>query len=361
LPSWRLQFFTLLVLTHLAAMARGRDKTDILVLKNGDRLTCEIKKLDSGILEVDLDYVDGSLAIDWSKVARIESEALFLIQLQDGSVISGSILVLDSIAGAPLKMEIRPAPSLNDENARVPLTVEQPEVVRMIQTSGKFWERFSGDVTLGALYAKGNDSTQYNLSTALDYQQARWVAKSRYNSNLSSNAGSPTTTRNQFALAVARLFRNERYFYSATADFLQSSVQGIQLQANLGLSLGMYFRNTNRMRFSALGGLGVQRSHYTSSDALPDINTTTVGIFASRIEMFRFKKMRVDLSASIFPALNQESRVFSKTNGALYFKVFGKIDWNFSFYGSWDTQPPPRFQGSDYGTSTGLSWSFGNN
>jgi len=30
-----------------------------------------------------------------------------------------------------------------------------------------------------------------------------------------------------------------------------------------------------------------------------------------------------------------------------------------SFYGNWDNQPPPGFSGSDYGSSSGLSWTFG--
>jgi len=36
------------------------------------------------------------------------------------------------------------------------------------------------------------------------------------------------------------------------------------------------------------------------------------------------------------------------------------LTWNVSFYGSWDNRPPPTFSGSDYGTSSGLGWTFGN-
>jgi hypothetical protein len=47
------------------------------------------------------------------------------------------------------------------------------------------------------------------------------------------------------------------------------------------------------------------------------------------------------------------------TNLAYYVKLFGKVDWNVSFYGNWDTQPPSGLSSSDYGASSGLSWSFG--
>jgi hypothetical protein len=41
-------------------------------------------------------------------------------------------------------------------------------------------------------------------------------------------------------------------------------------------------------------------------------------------------------------------------------KLFSNLKWNVSFYGNWDNRPPPNFSGSDYGSSSGLSWTFGN-
>ena len=36
--------------------------TDVIVIKNGDRFTCEIKGLSAGVLSVKVNYVDGDLA-----------------------------------------------------------------------------------------------------------------------------------------------------------------------------------------------------------------------------------------------------------------------------------------------------------
>ena len=41
-------------------------------------------------------------------------------------------------------------------------------------------------------------------------------------------------------------------------------------------------------------------------------------------------------------------------------KFYGNFTWNVSFYGNWDSRPPANFSGSDYGSTTGLSWTFGN-
>ena len=66
----------LITLLLLAAPLFGRDKTDVLVMKNGDRMTCEVKGLNGGVLYVSFDYIDGTTSVQWSKVAHLESNQL---------------------------------------------------------------------------------------------------------------------------------------------------------------------------------------------------------------------------------------------------------------------------------------------
>ena len=58
-------------------------------------------------------------------------------------------------------------------------------------------------------------------------------------------------------------------------------------------------------------------------------------------------------------ALSDPGRVRFNTNASYYIKIVSNLKWNMSFYGNWDNRPPPGFSGSDYGTSSGLSWTFG--
>src|SRR5580765_810787 len=95
-------------LVCLAYPAFSRDRTDVIVMKNGDRFTCEVKRIEGGVLKAEFDYVDGTVAIDWLKVARLESTALFLVQLQDGSMYSGKVITPETLSGVPMKIEIQP-------------------------------------------------------------------------------------------------------------------------------------------------------------------------------------------------------------------------------------------------------------
>jgi hypothetical protein len=74
--------FLLLIGVPLSA----REKSDILVMRNGDRFTCEIKSLDADTLSIGLDYASGTIAINWDKVEHVESKQLFLVKTQDGPV-----------------------------------------------------------------------------------------------------------------------------------------------------------------------------------------------------------------------------------------------------------------------------------
>ena len=332
----------------------ARDKTDVIVMNNGDRITGEVKRLENGVLQVDLDYVDGTLSIDWLKVARLESTNLFLVQLQDGSVFSASIVKREALAGTPVKIEIRP---LGEESREI----DRSHVVTMTQTSDSVWRRMSGSLSLGATYTKGNSTSQYNVASELEYLETRWSARANYTSNLSSSTGAPAAMRNQLDLLTYRLLPWNNYFYAGTAGFLQSSVQGIQNEVSLGLGVGRFLKHTNRVRLSVLGGLGWQRATYTATATASPVQNTGVALILSNLQVFAFKRTRLSVDGSMAPALTpQTGRTFSKVNATYYLKLFGKVDWNFSFYGNWDTRPPYNLPSSDYGSSTGLSYTFGN-
>jgi hypothetical protein len=44
----------------LAVPVFARDKTDVIVMKNGDHLTGQVKGLDEGVLYVSMDYILGT-------------------------------------------------------------------------------------------------------------------------------------------------------------------------------------------------------------------------------------------------------------------------------------------------------------
>ena len=332
-----------------AAPLIARDHTDVITMANGDRLTGEIKGLDGGVLRLDLDYVDGALSLQWMKVARVESRQLFIVHTQDGSVYTGAV---STARGEADKIEVIGM----SETATV---IDHARVVKLEETSIAFTRRWSGQVDLGVVYSKGNNATQYNLGSDVEYVRERWGAQVTMSSNLSANSGSETSTRNQVTLTGYRLLPWRNYFYGGLADFLQSSVQGIHLQTSVGGGIGRYLKNTGRSRISILGGVAWQSANYTSSGSSVQTQQVAAGLIATNLRIFVFKKTNLSLSAYLIPAINDAGRVHFSTNTSYYWKIFGDLKWNLTFYGNWDTRPPVNFAKSDYGYSSGIKWTFG--
>ena len=332
----------------------AQKNTDVIVMKNGDRFTCEIKGLSAGVLSVKLSYVDGTIGVQWSQIAHLESNRLFLVQTESGTVYTGKISTTGASNDPPIKIEIAEPPSSGD------VEVEQRKIIKLNQTSEGFWRRFDGALNTGFLYAKGNESVQYNLSSQVAYTRERWSTQLLFNSSLASNSGSTLTTRNQTDLDTLRLLRWNNWFYAGYGSFLQSSVQEINLQTTLAGGIGRYINNTNRSTIYVVGGLGWQNVSYGQNSVNQGSQNTAVGFVAGEVKVFKFKKTNLDVSASLLPTISEAGRVHFNTNAVYYVKLINDLSWNFSFYGSWDSRPPATLPKSDYGTSTGLSWTFGN-
>src|SRR5262245_10192718 len=83
------------VLLFVACLAIPRSawaapKVDVVQLKNGDRLTCEIKKLQQGQLSISTDALE-SVKVHWGEVVVVTSPREFEITLQSGDRYYGTL------------------------------------------------------------------------------------------------------------------------------------------------------------------------------------------------------------------------------------------------------------------------------
>ncbi|MEJ2009893.1 MAG: DUF481 domain-containing protein [Acidobacteriota bacterium] len=349
------QCLMLLVLAvlGLSLPLSAREKTDVIVMKNGDKITCEIKSLQSNTLYISVDYILNTISVDWTKVEHVESKQLFLVKTQDGTVYKGLISTRKALGGRPVEIEVL-------ETAEKKVAIERQQVVDVSQTSTKLWQRFNGEIGSGFTFTKGNESSQYNLSTEVNYVEERWTAGADYSSNLNSSTGSTTSTRNDLTLSGRRLLKWNHWYYTGLAGFLQSSAQGIRLQTTLGGGIGRNIKNTGSTSFTVYGGFAWQQINYNQAIIAAKTQHVTSALIGTSLQLFRFDRTTLKVNANLLPAVSEPGRLHFTMNSSYYVKLWGKLNWNFTFYDNWDNRPPPGFSGSDYGTTSGLSLSFGN-
>ena len=326
----------------------ARQKTDVIVMTNGDRLTCEIKQLDHGVLYASLQYIDGTVSIDWSMVKSLESSQLFSVETVGGLTYAGTLRTAESPEDEPRRIEI--VEDALQQNA----LVEQSKIVRAEQYDDSFWHRMHGSFSWGLTYNKSNNNTQYNLGSDLSYLRERSKLSLSYDSVLSSTSGATATTRNQVNLSAQRLLRWDNWYYEGATNFLESSAQGINSQTTSGGGVGRYFINTNATRIQLLAGLGWQNTFYVDRPTQNDL----VFFIEGGLYVFRFKKTDLTVTPVLYPSITDGGRIRFNLNAKYKIQIVSDLWWSISLYGSWDNRPPVGFTGSDYGTSVGLTYSF---
>jgi len=335
-----------------AAPLWAGEKTDVLYMKNGDRLTCEIKTLSAGVLQVSLDYVDGTISLDWLAIDSLSSKRLFIVMLEDGSVYSGKLAIVAD-PGQPAKLKLSSGPGSF-------VLIDKEDIVTLGETSDDFWRRFAVSISAGIIYAKANNSTQYNFTSSFTYPRPRWSASLLFNSALSTASGIQSSTRNQLDLNAYHLLPPKNWFYSGQGTLLQSTEQSIDLRTGIGGSIGRYVTNTEHFSLAFGGGLGWQNTQYSQAVASTEPEDIVALLISGNMRLVKFKRTKLTASFSALPALSDPGRFFFNTNADIFFKLFSNFSLTFTFYGNWDTRPPPTFSGSDYGFTTGLAWTIGN-
>src|SRR5207245_10302724 len=78
----------LLFLSPCPLFAKSKD--DVVVMKNGDKFTGEIKNLQYGELVFKSSYMKDSVHLDWKEVESLQSKDTFIVSLRDGQRVTGS-------------------------------------------------------------------------------------------------------------------------------------------------------------------------------------------------------------------------------------------------------------------------------
>src|SRR5215813_9496875 len=111
-------FFTLVCSTY------AKNDDDVVILKNGDRITGEIKGLQRGEFKIKADYMAEAVRLDWARIERIESKSTFIISLVDGKLFTSVMRLLPGNSNEVPNFVIR--------SPQGELRVPQLDVIRIV-------------------------------------------------------------------------------------------------------------------------------------------------------------------------------------------------------------------------------------
>jgi len=231
------------------------------------------------------------------------------------------------------------------------------EVVGLNRTDTSFWQNLHGGIDAGLNFSKQQSRTQYNFQTNALFQRAKWAAAGDYQSSFSGGGGI-SNVRNDLKLNTNRQLRSQHNFYMGLAEFLQSNEQQLDLRTTLGGAVGHLFSNTNNSFVSCFGGVVWNREHYSSEATVGQTGDSAEAVIGTQLNFFRFKKTNILANASLYPSLTEPGRVRFDMNTSMKIRIAKDLYWNLGYFLDVDSRPPQNLPKTDYGSTSGLGWTF---
>ncbi|HSD71051.1 MAG TPA: DUF481 domain-containing protein [Woeseiaceae bacterium] len=328
----------------LATRAAADEDTDVVVFRNGDRLTGELKSLDRGRLSFETDPT-GTIDIEWDKVAYIRVDQDIQVQTESGVQYFGQI----RMAKQEFKVVV--------DTADGPAELDNSQVVAMdpIDTGG--FRALDVNVSVGYNFSKASNITQLNAGMDTEYRSIKRVLSADFSSQLSNSDSSESSQRQSLEFNYTRL-RSNRWLNDGGISFDANDELGLNLRTSLSAGGGRYLVQTNNSLFILKGGVKATRENNVNQpddvDSLESYGTMTW-------EWYRYDTPELDWSTTleVIPSLTESGRVRGEYDATLRWEIIKDFYWQLEYYYSYDNKPQTEDAASnDYGVTTSLAYKF---
>ena len=339
--SLRLPLTALLVLATTTS-AVARKKTDLVYMTNGDRITCEIKGLDRGILQVGTDDI-GTLNIEWENVDSLNSVYQFRVEDSFGEKYFGAVFmtsdgILEVISGG--------------ETERL----SQPTVIAITPLEASFWQQLDGSMSVGFSYTKSNQLAQLNTDIYVRRRTPIRLFELDLSSIATSQEDEETQRREDLALTYTRLFEG-RLFAMGGAGTQSNDELGLDFRVALFAGIGANLAQTNHNDLMTALGLSVNREYSENSNG----QTNLEAFLTAEHSVFRYDYPKTDITTevTVYPSLTDWGRVRAEIDISASRELVPDFTIVLSFYDSYDSDPlESTAEKNDYGLVTSLGWTF---
>lgn len=336
----------LVVLASSASACKAppsRDKTDVVQLRNGDRITGEVKKLEQGKLGVKTSSL-GTVYIEWDKIGQLASTYAFEFEGRDGLRHFGRV-----VAHGPGTLTI-----LDDTNG-MSTTLQLVDIVEITPLDESFWSRLDGRLSVGFNYSKGSDIAQLYSSGQLAYRTRRFRNQLDFSSTVTHDSDGTSTTRDTLALDFLR-YRG-RWFGWSSASLEKNEALGLDLRALIAAGGGRSLITTGHSLLDVSVGLAFSEENSVGSSSTSGI---IEGLLKAYYSIFKFGDREVDSDIELvfYPGITESGRYRTQINAEIRREIAKNLYLEFSGYFSHDNEPPSGDEKSDFGVVTSLGWSF---
>jgi hypothetical protein len=324
--------------------AFDRQNTDVVTLRNGDRVTGEIDSLKFGVLRFKTSDM-GTIDIEWPAVKGVDSRYSFYIETLDGLHHYGT-----------LQASARNDEVLINEGA-ASVSVPISALTRVSQVERSFWRRFSGSLSVGYSFTKSTDISTTSASFNTTYISSR-VESIVSASMMTTKSPDRGTVDRDYLASTVRFRRPGANFWQLLSSLERNEEIGIDGRLQLGAAVGRHFVQHRDSELTGFAGMAFTQEWANNTS---ESQQSAEGVLGGQWSIFRFGDPQTSLSSSlmIFPSLTESGRYRSSVDITLSLELVEDLTLDFSLYDSYDNEPPEEgAEKRDYGIVTALGYKF---
>jgi len=286
-------------------------KTDSVLVRNGDLMVGEMKSLERGQLEFKTDAMS-TVYVKWPRIVNVTTQKVFEIELADGSVYFGS-----------LRAGTRDSVVIITDTDSLAITVPTQAVVTLERIKPSFWNALDGNLDLGFDFTQQNSKVDFSLSGEVHYSHQgepdasqKGLSLNRFNSgyaytkltyNATYSRQDSTDDIQRFNATLSHLRQlRDRWFWQVAVAGEQNSQLSLDYRGTVTGGVGRFIKQSNKLDLAFWAGPAFAREQYTGES--PDNSIPFV--FAGDFEYFIWGTLDTNISSqlSVMPILNDWGR-----------------------------------------------------
>jgi hypothetical protein len=332
-----------LALLALAPVPVRAAKTDLVVMQNGDRVTCEVQELYRGRLRVKTDDM-GTLDVTWNRVRELTANRLFEVEDNRGRLFYGSL---------------RPAPEAGKMEVvglAGTTALEMLFVVRIQPIKSGFWRRLDGSIDIGAAYTSSSRLTELSVDAAITFRRPTFQAKLTADSLVKRQPDVADTSRSSMTLGYTR-FRGNRQVFIGQLRVEQNRELGFDIRGGVLGGWGRYLARSQKNEILGLVGLNVNREVPVDGEQRDNLEMAFALNWASFA--YHYPKTDVEVGLIGFGSLSEWGRWRFDLDARVRRELFRDFDVSLKGYETFDSRPPTEGASrNDWGVSLGIGYTF---
>ena len=342
--NFRIVTFPNLSLIVAILLAGQAVNADVLVLRNGDRITGDIKRIWDSEISIEPEYSD-EFQVDVSAVDHIDSNRDFEIELDDGTKMVARLAGSDSDGNQVVKTA--------DKSVSVPLA----RLFELDEPEDDFdWE---SNVEFSAALNTGNtesSNAKLRADTTVKFPDHRHIGEiTFFREELGDETGETRRTKDQelFKYNYNWLFRDP-WFFSTQLSLERDPIIELDHRVILSVGIGRDIWNTPRKELSVQLGAGTQTEEIGPVTTESAVATWSLryrqDFFSDDLELYHNDTITYNVSG--------RSNTSYKTTTGLRYEITDLLYANLSVDLDYETDPVETAENEDIALLVGVGVDF---